>query len=148
VTLLLALHILAATVWVGGMFFAYVVLRPAVAPFEPPVRLPLWRRVFSRFFLWVWAAIVLLVATGYAMFLHYGVGGAHVHMMQASGVLMILLFLHLFFAPWRRFGTAIDVQDFAAAARQLAQIRMIVALNLALGLLTVVVGASGRYWAH
>jgi uncharacterized membrane protein len=148
VTLLLALHILAATVWVGGMFFAYFVLRPAAAPFEPPMRLSLWRRVFTRFFLWVWIAVVLLLATGYAMFLRYGVTGIHVHMMQASGVLMILLFFHLFFSPWRRLRTALDVQDFAAAGRQLNQIRMIVALNLALGLLTVVIGASGRYWGH
>lgn len=147
-TLLLSLHILAATVWVGGMFFAYAVLRPAAGPFEPPVRLSLWRRSFTRFFLWVWAAVVLLLVTGYSMFLQYGVTGIHVHMMQASGVLMILLFLHLFFSPWRRFKTALDVQDFAAAGRQLNQIRMIVALNLALGLLTVVIGASGRYWVH
>jgi uncharacterized membrane protein len=148
VTLLLALHILAATVWVGGMFFAYLVLRPAAGPFEPPLRLSLWRRVFTRFFLWVWLAVVLLLVTGYTMFLRYGVSGIHVHMMQASGVLMILLFLHLFFAPWRRFRTALDVQDFAAAGRQLEQIRLVVALNLALGLLTAVIGASGRYWGH
>ena len=147
-TLLLALHILAATVWVGGMFFAYVVLRPAVGPFDPPVRLKLWRRVFARFFLWVWAASVLLLVTGYAMFLHYGVSGAHVDLMQASGILMILLFLHLFFAPWKRYRTAMDVQDFAAAGRQLDQIRMIVVLNLVLGILTVIIGGSGRYWGH
>jgi uncharacterized membrane protein len=148
VTLLLALHILAATVWVGGMFFAYLVLRPALSPFEPPMRLSLWRRVFVRFFLWVWIAIVLLLLTGYTMFLRYGVTGIHVHMMQASGVLMILLFLHLFFAPWKRYRTAIDVQDFAAAGRQLNQIRIIVVLNLVLGVLTVIIGGSGRYWIH
>jgi uncharacterized membrane protein len=148
VTLLLALHILAATVWVGGMFFAYLVLRPALGPFEPPMRLSLWRRVFVRFFIWVWIAVVVLLLTGYTMFLRYGVTGIHVHMMQASGVLMILLFLHLFFAPWKRYRTAIDVQDFAAAGRQLNQIRMIVALNLVLGILTVIIGGSGRYWAH
>jgi uncharacterized membrane protein len=27
----LALHVLSAVVWVGGMFFAYLCLRPAVA---------------------------------------------------------------------------------------------------------------------
>jgi hypothetical protein len=31
-------------------------------------------------------------------------------------------------------------------ACQLAQIRRIVAINLALGLLTAAIGASGRYW--
>ena len=35
------LHLLATVVWVGGMFFAHVALRPAVAALPPPVRLPL-----------------------------------------------------------------------------------------------------------
>ena len=34
--LLIALHILAAVVWVGGIFFAYMVLRPSAGPLEPP----------------------------------------------------------------------------------------------------------------
>jgi uncharacterized membrane protein len=148
--ILITLHVLAAVVWVGGMFFAYVVLRPSAGPLEPPVRLTLWRRVFGRFFPWVWASIVLLLASGYGMvFFHFGgFGGAglHVHVMQATGILMMLLFLHLYFVPWRRFGDAIDRQDFAEAAKRLNQIRKIVAINLTLGLVTVIAGASGRFW--
>jgi len=34
-----AFHVVAAVIWVGGMFFALVVLRPATGPLEPPVRL-------------------------------------------------------------------------------------------------------------
>jgi len=38
-----ALHVLAAVVWVGGMFFAWMVLRPAaVSALQPPERLMLW----------------------------------------------------------------------------------------------------------
>jgi uncharacterized membrane protein len=37
-------------------------------------------------------------------------------------------------------------RDMPQAARQLNQIRWIVMVNLALGLLTVAVGSSGRYW--
>ena len=45
-------HAIAAVVWVGGMFFAYLVLRPAVGGITPPPeRLKLWDRVFGRFFL-------------------------------------------------------------------------------------------------
>jgi uncharacterized membrane protein len=29
-----ALHVLAAVVWVGGMFFAYVILRPVLPPYN------------------------------------------------------------------------------------------------------------------
>jgi len=56
------------------------------------------------------------------------------------------LFFHLYFAPWRRFRTALARGDFPAAAGQLNQIRWIVTLNLILGLVTVAVGSSGRYW--
>jgi len=149
-TLALVLHSLSAVVWVGGMFFALLVLRPATAPLDPGPRLDLWSRVLERFFLWVMVAIGLLLASGYAMI--FGVYGGfsgiglHIHLMQGVGIIMMLLFFHLYFAPWRRFQAAVRRQDFPAAARQLNQIRAIVATNLVLGLVTVAVGSSGRYW--
>jgi uncharacterized membrane protein len=148
-TLLLALHVLAATLWVGGMFFAYMILRPSAGPLEPPIRLPLWHRVFGKFFPWVWGSVAILLATGYAMFL--GVAGTplrglHVHIMQGTGILMMLLFAHLYFAPWKRMREAVEAGDLAAAGRHLNQIRLIVGINLVLGAVTVVVGASGRWW--
>jgi len=146
----LLFHILAAVVWVGGMFFAHQMLRPAAGALEPAQRLPLWRRVFSRFFPWVWASIVALLASGYAMvFLGFGGFshvGLHVHVMQGLGIIMMLAFGHLYFAPWRRFRVAVDAGELAAAAKQLDQIRMIVTFNLVLGLVVVIVGATGRYW--
>lgn len=149
--LLLAIHVLAAMLWVGGMFFAYVVLRPSVGGIEPAAERPrLWRRVFARFFPWVWAAVVLLPATGYALIVVQfgGMAGAapYIHVMQGIGWLMFLLFGHLYFAPWRRFRSAVDQGDLQAAAPALAGIRRVVALNLALGLLVVAIGATGRYW--
>ena len=149
-TLLLALHILAAVFWVGGMAFAYFVLRPAAGPLEPAARLPLWRRVFGIFLPWVGVSIAVLLGSGYAMLLWYFGGFAaaplYVNLMQALGVVMTLLFLHLVLAPWRRFRAALDQRGLPEAAKQLNQIRMIVAVNLALGIATVVVGGTGRYW--
>jgi uncharacterized membrane protein len=146
----LIVHALAAVIWVGGMFFAYMVLRQALGPIDPSARLDLWRRVLGRFFPWVWASIVALLASGYGM-IFFGLGGfagagVHVHVMQATGLLMMALFLHLYFAPWRRLQRALAHKDHETAARQLNQIRRIVAINLALGLITVAIGASGRYW--
>lgn len=146
----LALHIVAAVIWVGGMFFAYLVLRPSVGPLDPAARLPLWRRVFGRFFPWVWAAIAVLLASGYTM-VFVGFGGfsgvgLHVHIMQTTGIIMMLIFFHLFFAPWKRFRRAIAAGDFAAAARNLEQIRLLVGINLMIGIVTVAVGVTGRYW--
>ena len=146
----LTLHILGAVVWVGGMFLAYMVLRPAAGMLEPPARLLLWRGVFERFFPWVWASVLALLLSGYGM-LFFALGGfagagVHVHIMNVTGLIMMALFLHLYFAPWRRLQRALDAGDNTAAVRQLDQIRVIVAINLGLGLITSVIGASGRYW--
>ena len=149
-TIALILHSFAAVIWVGGMFFAYVVLRPAAGALEPGPRLALWSRVLDGFFRWVLGAIIVLLASGYGMVFWVFAGfrgiGLHVDIMQGIGIIMMLLFFHLYFAPWRRFRAAVEKADYPAAARQLGQIRAIVAINLILGLVTVAVGASGRYW--
>lgn len=145
IPVLLGLHILSAVVWVGGMFFAHQMVRPSVVPLDPPLRLSLWRRIFAHFFPWVWAASILLLVTGGAME-GLGIEGRYVTIMMTLGIIMVLAFLHLYFAPWKRFRRAVDAQDFTRAAEQLTQIRWIVELNLVLGLITVVIGATGPYW--
>jgi uncharacterized membrane protein len=147
---LLALHLLAALFWVGGMAFAYWVLRPAAGALDPPVRLPLWRRVFEKFLPWVGVAIVVLLGSGYAMLILYfgGFAGAplYINVMQGLGILMVLLYLHLYFATWRRFRAALDQGALPDAGKALNQIRQIVAINLTLGIIVVIVGGTGRYW--
>ena len=149
-TVALILHALSAVVWVSGMFFAHQVLRPAAASLDPAPRLLLWSRVLGRFFAWVIATIVLLLASGYALvfavFGGFARVGVHVHLMQGIGILMMLLFFHLYFAPWSRFRAAVARQDWAEGSRQLGQIRTIVTVNLVLGLIVVAIGSSGRYW--
>lgn len=148
----ITLHLLAVVVWVGGMFFAYMALRPvAAALLEPPLRLPLWSQTFARFFPWVWAAVILLPATGYWMILNIFGGfsnlALYIHIMQAVGIVMILIFLHVYFAPYRRMRKAVLANDFAVAGKQLATIRKLIGLNLILGLALIVVASSGRYLA-
>ena len=149
-TIALLFHILAAVIWVGGMFFAHVMLRPAAAALDPAVRLPLFRRVLGNFFPWVWASIVALLVSAYGVMVPQFGGVAHapfyVNAMQVIGLIMILAFFHLYFAPWKRFRTAVDAGDLTTAAPQLAQIRHIVLFNLILGLVAVVIGGTGRYW--
>ena len=145
-----AFHVVAAVIWVGGMFFALVVLRPATGPLEPPVRLALWERVLSGFFLWVWATVVILLVSGFAMVI-WGFGGfsavgTYVQVMMGVGILMMLIFGHLYFVPWQRFGRAVDAAEWPTAAKHIDQIRLLVTINLVLGLITVVVGAAGRYY--
>lgn len=150
-TIAIALHMLATVIWVGGMFFAYMALRPVAASLlEPPQRLPLWSQVFARFFPWVWASVIVLPVTGVWMVSSLFGGFAHapvfVHMMTGLGGLMILLYLHLFFAPYRRMKQALAANDLPEAGRRLAQIRIIIGINLALGLAVTVVASAGRYF--
>ena len=144
-----AFHILAAIIWIGGMFFAHMIVRPSVAVFEPAQRLALFAQVFKRFFAWVWAAVIALLVTGYWMiFTTYdGFAGLpiYLHLMHGIGWLMILLFMHLWFAPYRRFKQAMIAADHAEAGRRLGQIRMVVSVNLALGLINSIIGAAGLY---
>jgi uncharacterized membrane protein len=150
-TIALLFHILAAVIWVGGMFFAHVMLRPAVAPLDPPVRLALFRRVLGNFFPWVWASVIALLASGYGVLMPNTGGFAHaplyVNIMQIIGIVMMLAFFHLYFAPWKRFRRAADAAEWPKAAANLAQIRNLVLCNLVLGLIVVVVGGTGRYWS-
>ena len=148
-SLSVALHALAAIVWVGGMAFAILALRPAAGPLDGPARLGLWSRVFPRFFAWVWAAAVLLPLTGYVMV--WGQWGGfdmplHAHLMHGLGWAMIAVFLYLWFGPYRRFRAALAAGDPPGAAAALNRIRQTVTTNLALGLINAAIGASGRYW--
>jgi uncharacterized membrane protein len=148
----MALHVLSAVLWVGGMFFAHQVLRPvAAAQLEPPARLTLWVGVFRRFFPWVWLFVLLLPLTGYWMIFKLFGGmsgvGVYVHIMQALGWLMILIYMHLFFAPFRRLKEAVVTAQWPEAGKQLSRIRHIVGVNLALGLIVIAVAAGGRLFA-
>ncbi|MDX1453730.1 MAG: CopD family protein [Oleiphilaceae bacterium] len=149
-SLALSLHLLAAIVWIGGMFFAYMCLRPAAAQLlEPAVRLRLWQSVFSRFFRWVGLAIVLLIVSGHFMTAKLGgmAGvGKHVHIMLALGYLMMGLFLHLYFALFRGFKRNVEDQQWQEAGDRLNRMRRIVAINLSLGLVIAVVASGGKFW--
>ena len=148
-TLALTFHILGAVVWVGGMFVAYVCLRPAAGVLEGPQRLKLWRGFFAKFFPWVWVSLVLLLGSGYWMLLTAfgGFKGAplYIHLMQGIGWLMVALFVWMFHGPWLKFKRAVDAQDWPAAGEQIELIRQIIMVNLPLGLIVVVIGGTGRF---
>ncbi len=150
-SLALALHLLSAVIWVGGMFFAHRALRPVAATLlEPPQRLPLWVGTFGNFFPWVWAAIIALPASGYFLIFKVYGGFANaplfVHIMNGLGLVMILIFLHVFFAPYRRLKKAVAAGDFPAGAKSLAQIRVLIGINMLIGLAVVAIAGAGRYF--
>ncbi|MFE8072404.1 CopD family protein [Marinobacteraceae bacterium S3BR75-40.1] len=146
----ISLHVLAAVIWVGGMFYAYMAMRPGVGhAVEPPRRPVLWCHTLSRFFRWVWLSILVLLGTGYWMVFKVFGGmqgiGLHVHLMQGLGIVMMLIFAHVYFAPFRRLKRAVEGNDNEAGSRSVAQIRVLVGTNLILGIAVVLIAAGGRY---
>jgi len=143
--LALTLHLLGTIVWVGGMFFAHMALRPAAqALLEPPQRLPLLKQVLDGFFPWVWISILLILASGYWIFFatYGGKTLLYVHVMQAIGLVMMGLFTYLWFGPYQAMGRALAAKEIPAAGAAMAKIRRIIGINLILGLTEAVLGGS------
>lgn len=145
--LMLFLHVSSVVIWVGGMFFAYLALRPVAASvLEPPQRLTLWAGVFGKFFPWVWGSVVLILLSGLDMLMRLG-GAAAPHYaltMLVLGVAMMLIYAHVFFAPYKKLKQAVGRQDWKAGGAALAQIRRLIGINLTLGLVTIAVVFVGR----
>jgi uncharacterized membrane protein len=138
---LLVLHLLGAVVWVGGMFFALMVLRPALAVLEPAARMGLLLAVLRRFFGIIWIAMPLMLLTGYWMvFAAFG-GFAdtpwNVDVMMLLGLIMSGVFVWLVVGPWRKFRAA-------PSPATMDPVRRLVHANLGLGLITVVIAALGQ----
>ncbi|CAH1210518.1 CopD domain-containing protein [Candidatus Nitrotoga sp. BS] len=143
--LFLLLHVLSVVVWVGGMFFAYMALRPVAANvLEPPQRLTLWAGVFGKFFPWVWASVATILLTGLTLLIMMGRMPHYVLAMLVLGVAMMLIFAHVFFSPYKKLKRAVGEKDWQNAVAALAKIRRLIGINLSLGLLTIAVVFIGR----
>ena len=142
-------HVLAIIVWIGGMVFAHFFLRPAVAQLEAPVRLRLMHDVLGRFFRAVLVASLLTLASGVWMLGRVAKqvvqSGGSFEMplawtvMAVLGVAMAAIFMHIRFALYKKFGRAVVASEWGAAGAALAQIRTWVLINLALGVLVLLV---------
>jgi uncharacterized membrane protein len=138
--LLVFLHLAAAIFWMGGMAFVVLALRPVVhAQLQPPQRQPLMVQVLRRFFVVVATSIAVLLATGVPLLLQ--LPGAQAprgwHVMAGLGVLMMLVFGHIWFAPWKRLQRAVAAQDWPEGGKRLNQIALLVKVNLGLGWLAI-----------
>ncbi|MGX0892038.1 putative membrane protein [Pseudomonas sp. ADAK2 TE3594] len=141
------LHVLAALVWVGGMFFAWMVLRPAaMKALEGPARLKLWVEVFQGFFRWVWIAVVLLPISGVGMihlqFSGFEAAPRYVQVMMGLYVVMTALFIRIQALMLPELRTAVAAQDWPTGAAVLGRIRRLVGINLMVGLVLVAIAAA------
>ncbi|MEO8487979.1 MAG: CopD family protein [Betaproteobacteria bacterium] len=141
------LHLMGVVVWIGGMFFAHLALRPAALALPPPARLALMSTTLSRFLAWAGVAVVAILGSGAWMAMPMGGLGAlgvSVHAMTAIGLVMALVYAYIVAAPYRTLRTEVAASHWEAAGAAMATIRRLVALNLALGLLTIAIAVLGR----
>ncbi len=133
------IHLLAVIVWVGGMFFAHVCLRPvAAAQLPPPQRLPLLAAVLGRFFVAVGVALPLLWGSGLVRFAQVGAAiPAHWHAMLGLGSVMTVIFAVIVLRFYRPMLVAVAAQDWPQAGKAMNSIRVLVLANLILGFVTV-----------
>jgi uncharacterized membrane protein len=147
-SLALLAHLLGVVVWVGGMFFAHMALRPSAAELlEPPQRLPLLAATLGRFFAWVVVAVVAIVASGFGLIAGMGgfrAVGVHVHAMTGIGLAMVAIFAYLRVVPYPRLRTAVAAKAWPVAGAAMGTLRRLVAVNLLLGLATIAVAVLGR----
>ena len=134
-------HLVAAIVWLGGMTFLVYMLRPAAGRLlPPPMRVPLLAGVLGRFFPAVWVCIAVLLLTGFHTLTQVGMQAAPPswHVMAAVGVMMSLIFAHLFFGPYQKLRRAVAAGELEAGGRQLARMHPWVLANLSLGWVAVI----------
>lgn len=143
--LIVLIHLLAVIVWVGGMFFAHVCLRPvAAAQLPPPQRLPLLAAVLGRFFAAVGVALLLLWGSGLVRFAQVGAAiPLHWHAMLGLGSVMTVIFAVIVLRFYRRLRAALAAQDWPQAGKAMNSIRVLVLANLILGFVTVAVAMLG-----
>lgn len=147
-TTLLFAHVLGVVIWVGGMFVLHFAVRPSAARLqETSTRLTLLSSVLSRFMAWAAIAVIAVLASGLAMiFSSGGFRNAHlsVHLMLAVGLVMMALYLHIRFAPFKRMRAAVAAGNWPVAAANLDMVRKLVSINLVLGIVTIAIATIGR----
>ncbi|MFH6568267.1 CopD family protein [Pseudomonas kulmbachensis] len=142
-----SLHVLAALIWVGGMFFAWMILRPAaITALEGPARLKLWVEVFQRFFVWVWIAVVILPISGVGLlqmrFNGFETAPRYVQIMMGLYIVMVALFIRIQSLQLPELRKAVEAQAWAEGAAVMGRIRRLVGCNLIVGLVLVTIAAA------
>lgn len=142
----LVFHQLATIIWIGGMFFAHFALRPTIKQtLDPPARIQVALGVFRRFFPWVWVCIATLWVSGFwlTIVVFDTQVALFVPIMMGLALVMTLVFVYLFIMPYRKMRTAVEYENWRWASAKFSNIRKLMAINLLLGILTVLVAVAG-----
>ena len=152
--MLKAIHLLAVMVWVGGMTFVLLCLRPAASVLEPAARIALMHAAMRRFLAVVAVAIAVIFVCGVAMVAIAWSAAVRAglrfnmpldwYVMFAVFFAMLAVFVHIRGVLFPRLDAALRGQRWADGASALGAIRREVVANLVLGVfVTVLVRLGG-----
>ncbi|MBT8438399.1 MAG: CopD family protein [Gammaproteobacteria bacterium] len=147
--LALILHLIAINIWVGGSFFAIVILGRAIRNIEAGQQHTLWLLVFRRFFAWAWLAVFILLASGtwmiYSVYGGFDAIPAYVTLMGLLAALMVANYNFIYFVPYRQYQRMVRIGDIDACVKKLAVIRVVGVINMVLGICIIVTIGSRAY---
>ncbi len=143
VIITLWLHYLATVMWIGGMAFNLLVLRPSMAVIDQNQRPVLGTKVLKRFIIFAWLSIAVLVLTGISINYNriafedilsttYGIVLLGKHIITLIMVLIVAWISLIFSAKLARFAPKPDT------------ILQLVKTNLSLGILVLLLSAILR----
>ncbi len=142
--IVLAFHLAAMAVWLGGLAYTLFIIRPSLTLLDPTPRMNVQLQMLRRFFRLVWHVMPISLVTGWAMVVGQEGGFAHapwyVNTMQGLGILMAAVFAGIAFGPFRRLRRAIRPTE-----AMLDKVRGLVITDLALGAATVLVACLGHF---
>ncbi len=142
--IVLALHLLGIVVWVGGMAYALLILRPSLGLLDATPRMNVHLQTLRRFFRMVWHVMPIVLITGWLMIVFKEGGPAlapwYVNTMQGIGLIMAAVFVWLFLVPYKRLRRAIR-----PTPAQLDAVRLPVLVNLVLGVVVIIVASLGHF---
>ncbi len=140
----LAVHILAMATWVGGLAFILFIVPSSLGLLDGTPRISVQLQSLRRFFRLVWHIMPISLLTGWAMLVGKEGGFAHapwyVNGMQGLAILMVIVFMWIFFGPYRRLRRAIRPQP-----QMLDTVRSLITTNLVLGAATVTIACLGHF---
>lgn len=138
------LHLISGIVWMGGMTFMLFALRPAaLATLDAQPRALLMGEVFKRFYILVLLSIVALFFTGMNLYtatfratrLATGDGGVPLgwNIMLVLGLVMMLIFGHIYFAGYKKYKRAVTAKEWPVAAKAASLMHTMTLINFTLG---------------
>jgi uncharacterized membrane protein len=105
----------------------------------------------QRFLVRGWIALALVLGSGHAMirltYGHLASTPLFVRVMLGLGLVIAAVFAYLQFFPWRHFQQAVAASGWPTAQQRIGEVRLILAILMALGVLAVLVGSGGRYFS-